>query len=168
MTLEDAIKAAIGYEEKVRDAYAQACDKATNAVGQRVFRVLAKEEQGHVDYLHHKLTQLRETGAVKVEGLETAIPSPEAIAEAVTKLDDRLAAKDRGDELQMLKKVLEVEIETSEFYKRMVEQFDDDGQALFARFLEIEQGHQTIIQAEIDAVSGSGFWFGMPEFHLEG
>jgi hypothetical protein len=38
---------------------------------------------------------------------------------------------------------------------------------LFQRFVEIEQGHLAIVQAEIDSVSGLGFWFDMREFDLE-
>ena len=34
-------------------------------------------------------------------------------------------------------------------------------------FLGIEQGHQAIVQAEIDALSGLGFWFDFQEFNLE-
>ena len=37
----------------------------------------------------------------------------------------------------------------------------------FGRFLEIEQGHQAIVRAEIDALTGMGFWFDFQEFDLE-
>jgi hypothetical protein len=49
----------------------------------------------------------------------------------------------------------------------MVGELSGERQRLFARFLEIEEGHVAIVQAEIDAVSGSGFWFDMKEFDLE-
>jgi len=35
------------------------------------------------------------------------------------------------------------------------------------RFVEIEEGHRAIVQAEIDCVSGLGFWFDTAEFKLE-
>ncbi len=38
---------------------------------------------------------------------------------------------------------------------------------LFARFLEIEQAHLLIVQAEIDAIAGHGSWFDVMEFRLE-
>ena len=41
-------------------------------------------------------------------------------------------------------------------------------QEMFRRFVEIEEGHQKIVQAEIDCVSGAGFWFDSMEFKLEG
>jgi hypothetical protein len=41
------------------------------------------------------------------------------------------------------------------------------GQNLFSRFLEIEDGHAAIVQAEMDSVNQSGFWFDLKEFDLE-
>jgi hypothetical protein len=38
---------------------------------------------------------------------------------------------------------------------------------LFSRFLEIEKGHQAIVEAEMNSVSGLGVWFDMEEFDLE-
>jgi hypothetical protein len=35
------------------------------------------------------------------------------------------------------------------------------------RCLEIEEGHVAIVQADIDAVSGIGFWFDVKEFDLD-
>ena len=66
----------------------------------------------------------------------------------------------------MLEKALEVEYETSDFYKRMVLELPVEGQELFVRFVEIEEGHKAIVQAEIDSVTGLGYWFDMPEFNL--
>jgi len=38
---------------------------------------------------------------------------------------------------------------------------------LFARFLDIEDGHVILVQAEIDALVGHGHWFDFMEFNLE-
>jgi hypothetical protein len=42
-----------------------------------------------------------------------------------------------------------------------------EGRKLFERFVEIEQGHQAIVQAEMNAVAGNGYWFDMPEISME-
>ena len=62
---------------------------------------------------------------------------------------------------------LQVEVETSEFYKRMVAKMDAQGRAFFARFLQIEEGHVTLVQSEIDVLQGTGFWVDLPEFKRE-
>ena len=49
----------------------------------------------------------------------------------------------------------------------MVRTLDGDGRRLFERFVEIEEGHQAVVQAEIDSVSGMGVWFDTMELSLE-
>ena len=51
MTLEKAIKTALEYENKVRDTYVEFAVKVTDPEGKRVFEVLGREEQEHIDYL---------------------------------------------------------------------------------------------------------------------
>ena len=168
MNLEQAIKTAIEYEKKVWQTYQEAQVKASDPVGQRIFKVLADEEQGHVEYLESRLIEWEKTGQITVESLETAIPQCDAIKEAAAKLGERLEKKSLSQaEVDLLQRALEVEDETSAFYKRMVAELDDEGRALFTRFVEIEEGHVTIVQAEMDAVKGLGFWFDMQEFQLE-
>lgn len=166
-TIEKAIVAAIGYENKVRDVYKDAVGKASDEVGRKVFQVLADEEQGHVDYLEHKLDQCRKSGVVEPEELKTKIPTKAAIEAGTKKLERKLDGVDRGAEVELLRKALAVEEETSDFYKRMVDELPPEGQAFFQPFIAIEDGHVAVVQAEIDAVSGMGFWFDFQEFDLE-
>ena len=85
-----------------------------------------------------------------------------------TRTHAQVAAQMAPEELELLRKALQVETETSEFYRQMVSTLDADGRRLFERFVEIEEGHRTIVQAEIDCVSGTGFWFDTKEFDLSG
>ena len=66
----------------------------------------------------------------------------------------------------MLEKAIEVERETSNFYKKMVDETGEEGKAFFSRFVEIEEGHLAIVQAELESLQGNGFGFDMPEFKL--
>lgn len=167
MTVEEAIQMALEYETKVRDVYSEAVRDAKDATGKRVFGVLAKEEQGHLDYLNSRLDEWKKTGKVTVENLDSMIPSKERIQEGVDSLKGKMSEKDRNWEIKMLEKALEVELETSGFYRKMVDQLEDDGKIMFERFMEIEEGHVAIVQAELDAVSGNGFFFDMEEFNME-
>ena len=74
--------------------------------------------------------------------------------------------EDRGQELDMMRKALALETETSSFYRKMVDELPPDARPLFSRFVEIEEGHLAIVQAEIDYMSGTGFWFDTQEFDL--
>ena len=85
-----------------------------------------------------------------------------------SELAKRMAIQDFGVELEMLKKALALEIEATNFFKQMVAELKDEERKLFGRFVEIEAGHEAIVQAEIDALTGLGFWFDYTEFRLEG
>jgi rubrerythrin len=167
MMVEKAILTAIEYERRVHDVYARAAEQAKNQVGKRLFRALAKEEKRHVEFLGYELDEWKDTGHVSPEHLKTAIPSRDRMLAEVAKLETPIGDEDRGEELEMLRKALAVEIETSAFYRRMVEELPEGARALFARFLEIEDGHLAVVQAEIDYFTGKGFWFDMQEFDLE-
>jgi len=167
MTNAEAIIVAIKFEKRVTTVYEKAAAACADEAGSRVFGALAEEEQGHVGYLEHKLSQLRETGAFTAEPLDTVVPTAEKIEEGIAAMEQQVAPKDRSQELELLRQALEAEVETSAFYERMVGELDEAGRELFARFLEIEQGHQAIVQAEIDALTGLGFWFDFQEFNLE-
>ena len=169
MKLEEAIKTAIEFETRVHNVYVEASAKSTDDKAKKVFDVLAMEEQGHLDYLQSRLDEWQKTGSITEVELTTVIPSKEAITEGVAKLEGKIEL-DRRDfdiELEMLQQALAVEVETCAFYQRMASELSEEGQKLFTRFLVIEDGHQTIVQAALDNVSGLGFWFGTCEFDLE-
>ena len=169
MNLEEAIKTAIDFENKVHTTYKDALQKATDPVGKRVFEVLAKEEAGHLAYLESRLDEWGKAGKLTDAHLDTAIPSKEKIEEGLACLKESMDQKEepRALEVDLLEKALQAEKETAAFYRRMVDELDETGRNLFARFVEIEEGHLAIVQAQIDAVTGMGFWFDTAEFRLE-
>lgn len=167
LTVEEAITTAIAFETRVRDTYLKAVEAATDDTGRRVFKLLAKEEQGHLDYLNSRLEEWHKTGHVTPEKLATAVPPKELIDERAEALRERLAGKDRGEEVKMLMNAEQVELETSNFYQQMADTLTDEAQLMFQRFLEIEQGHLAIVRAEIDALNGTGYFFDFGEFNLE-
>jgi rubrerythrin len=167
MEIEHALKTGIEYELEVQRVYSEAAKKFKDPAARRVFLVLADEEDSHVAYLESRLVEWQRTGKITAAKLETAIPSKEAIDAGVKKLKRRMAQQDYSVELDILKKALALEIEATNFFKQMVAELRTGGQELFARFVEIEQGHEAIVQAEIDALTGLGYWFDYAEFKLE-
>jgi rubrerythrin len=168
VTVEEAINTSLEYEDRVRDVYIDAVNQAVNEVGKKLFQLMADEEQHHVDYLKGKLRQWKETGKVNADGLSTLIPSRETIEEGVSRLQDKVGGRPGRIEIEFLEKAHAVERETSGFYKQMVDELPNDAKGLFKRFLEIEEGHLAIVQAQLDLVNGTGYWFDVREFNLEG
>jgi rubrerythrin len=167
MKIEEAINTALTYEKKIMNVYKEALAEAKDEDGKRIFGVLAKEEGYHIKYLQERLNEWEENGTIQQKELKTAIPAEHVIKEKVQKLETRMTDKDYSDEILMLRKALDVEIQTSDFYEKMVEELEGEYKDLFARFLEIEHGHRALVQAEIDHLEGQGYWFDFPEFDLE-
>jgi len=169
MNLEEAIKTSIEYENKVKACYDEAQAQTKDEVAKKVFRLLAIEEQGHVDYLERRLEEWQSSGKITVEELATTIPDGDQIDNSLNAVEDKLQSKKPNEaELDLLSKALEAERTTAAFYQKMVGELDNEGKRLFERFVEIEEGHVAIVQAEISAVSGLGTWFDMKEFDLSG
>jgi rubrerythrin len=167
MDVEKAIKTAIEYEIKVRDVYAEAIKAASDDIGKKLFKLLADEEQHHVDYLNSRLAQWHKEGNLSAERLDTAIPDRKTIEGGIRKLKGHIKGAEKSAQVQLLQKALDVEMATSNFYNEMVGQMQAEPRKMFARFLEIEEGHQAIVKAEIDALTGTGVWFDFIEFDLE-
>jgi len=167
LTLDQAIQTAIEYETNVRDLYRTAVEQATEQTGKKLFGRLADEEQGHLDYLVSRFDEWERTGKISSPELARLVPNSEQIKAGMAKLDKSMKEYDWHIELGLLKKALQVESETGGFYKRMTQELDAEGASMFAKFLEIEDAHYDLVQAQLDALNGPGFWFDFMEFDLE-
>lgn len=169
MKLDEAIKIALEYEAGVHKVYLDAINKTADETAKRIFSVLCQEEADHVAYLKHRLAEWENEGKIQVKALGTLIPGREDIDKGLEELAKTVKPQPTKQivELELLKKALDAEIKTSNFYKEMVRTLDGDGQELFKRFVEIEVGHEAIVQAQINTVGNWGFWFDTPEFRLE-
>ncbi len=169
MNLQEAIGVALDFEHKVRDHYHRASKAIEDVQGRRLFQTLAAEEQGHVEYLEHCLAEFKQTGKVSDRPLRTLLPKGVKWIEVERKKlqgrpDRRIAS---ASEVDALKTALQHERDADAFYHRLVTQLPRDDQMLFQKFLGIEDGHLALVQAELDSVLGTGFWFDVMEFRLE-
>ncbi len=167
MNLETAITSALAFENRIRDLYLEAVAGTDDAAGKKIFQALADDEQRHVDYLESRLDEWQRQGQVTVATLESTIPDKAVIQKEAAALQRTINQDTRGLKQQMLSRALEMELETSRFYKQLVEQVSGDHRAMFARFLEIEDNHVEAVQFELDHVGSTGFWYGFEEFDME-
>jgi rubrerythrin len=169
MTLEQAITTAIQFEKRVHATYEKAASAAQDATARRIFEVLAREELGHVTYLERCLAKWKEDGSLVDDKLGTVIPDKAHIQAGLRRLRAKVTHKqvEAKPELALLRQALLAENETAGFYRDTVNQLPLEGQRLFARFIEIEEAHGALVQAEIDAIEHAGFWCEMREFELE-
>ncbi len=167
MNLREALQISLEYENKVRDHYKMGVEKITDPVGKRIFTTLAEEEQNHVDFLENRMARLNDPN-VEPMAFGTVVP-PEWVEAAQRKLEkppsDKVATQ---TDIELVKLALELEHETSNFYRSLMSKLDnDEDKKFFEPFIEIEDGHVAIVQAELDSLQGIGFWFDFKEFSLE-
>lgn len=167
MELEEALKSALVFEKRIRDLYIEAVADTDDPAGKKIFQDLADDEQSHVAYLESRLDEWQKAGAISTEMLESIIPDKATIRQAAEGLKSTIKQDTRGLKQQMLSRALEMEIDTSHFYEQLVQQVSADHQAMFKRFLEIENNHIEAVQFELDHISKTGFWYGFEEFDME-
>ncbi|MBI5543944.1 MAG: hypothetical protein HY901_08665 [Deltaproteobacteria bacterium] len=170
MTLQEAIGTALDYEVKVRDHYLKSAKVLEDLKGRALFELLSREEDGHVAYLNHCLDEWKATGKVVIAApVKSLLPKGVVwIDEAKKRLQKRPGKRvASGTELEAVKLALQYEMEASSFYRTLVSTLPEAERALFAAFLTIEDGHVALVQAQLDAVQGLGFWFDTMEFNLE-
>jgi len=167
MTIDTAIREAIKYETRIRDLYAEASNVSRQEEARALFQLLEKEEASHLQYLEFKLGEWKEKGIVTLTTLASALPNAAKIEEAVAKAKTDLKSHDQGGEENALERALKAEEETSAFYRSLVSSLSGKEAALFARFVEIEEGHTLIVRAELDLATRTGHWFDVRVFDLE-
>jgi rubrerythrin len=169
MTLKEAITLALDFERKVRDHYFRFAKAIQDPQGRRVFEMLGAEEQGHVDYLELCQAEWLKSGKVPSIPIKSVLPRGKKwIGEAQKKLMARPGKRTAAaNEIEALKMALQYEKDADGFYRKFVAELPEADRAMFTRFLEIEDGHLELVQAQLDSVQGSGFWFDTMEFRLE-
>jgi rubrerythrin len=170
VNLQEAIAVALDFEKKVRDHYLRGAEDIADPKGRRVFATLAREEQRHVDHLERCLAQWKKTGKVPDEPLESVFPDGvKWIEEQREKLSARKGGRVATEtEIAALKAALRFEKEGGAFYHELVSELSRDDGRLFDRFLRIEDGHLALVQAQLEALQGRGFWFDVSEFIQDG
>jgi len=167
VNIEKVLREALRYEVSIRDLYEEAARNTHDEAARHFYLLLGKDEQSHVDYLEQKLVQWRTEGRISHEGLTTAAPDPGALEKAVSAVAAPLSGRELGGETEALARALKAEEATTEFYRGLVATLDGTAATLFARFLEIEDGHTRIVRAELDLATRTGHWFDIRVFDLE-
>jgi rubrerythrin len=170
VNLQEAIVVALEFETKVRDHYLRGAREIADPRGQRLFATLAKEEQGHVDYLDRGLAQWKKTGKVADLPLTSVLAADvrwfdEAKRALPPPSEKRIATR---TELDALETALHYETESDAFYHRLVAALPEQDRPLFDKFLRVEDGHRALVQAQLELLRESGFWFDVAAFIQDG
>jgi rubrerythrin len=156
---KDAIRAYIKFAKAVKDP------KAKN-----VLINLADDEVGHMTKLEKHLMNVLKSQPWLLPKAEE-IEAVAAVFHSSAYQDKEIREDDLGkvDEIQILKIAVEREIIANRYYLDLAERAQEpEAKEMFLSLAKEEELHMKILQAEIDSIGQSGFWFDMQEFTMEG
>lgn len=163
----EIMQQALLFEEKIRDMYHSAASIIDDERGKAIFLGLANDEQSHVDFLVYSVEQLKENNSIDVARLNSTIPSMAEIEPRLERMKAKIPEQMLGDIKKVLNEALQLEKETSSFYRDACTKTTGLIREIFDKFVEIEERHVELVQIELDHASQTGMWFNFMEISLE-
>lgn len=163
---------AIQFEIEGHDFYKEAERRTKNIKGKALFGQLAKDETRHANLLSAQYNSLKGKGSwTPYEELLGKI-DPEELKKHRDVFRKPLKGKTQigkdTDDLGALRIAISQEEEAQAFYREAATKTDDpQGKILYSKLVEMEGKHLTILKAEYDSLSNSGYWCDFPEFTME-
>jgi len=167
ITKAGAIKMAIQLEKDGMKFFTEAAKRTSSESGKKIFRTLAKEEAIHLETFQKMFDTLETVSdwrdLVKKMPLQRRAP----IFEQRAKVDE--SVKPSAGELEALRTAMDHERAAIEFFTRESDKATNPTVKQVFDFVKgQEEYHYDLLQAEYDSVAGTGFWFDMPEFRMDG
>lgn len=169
-TKDEVVKAyefAIELEKESLKSYLDLAKRTHDITGKNMFIWLAREEFEHMrilEAIRDRVLKDQPIGKIEIEEdeLEKLLPD-------IRKLEKKKSTAAETHQIGALQAALDHEAQSRDYYREQAEKADDpELKQLFNRLAEMEQAHYDLILAQLDFIKGTGFWFGIPEFDVEG
>jgi rubrerythrin len=163
------LRNAIDMENEGREFFRKVAQRMKYPRTKDMFKSLAKQEQRHVHVLEEELSRLQKGKGWVVPSAVKEASEPSASHEVFEGAKAHASALDpKASELEVIKLGMDIEKRSIEYYRRAGEEVgSDEAKSVFNWLVGEEAGHLTILKAEYDLRSRSGFYFDTPEFSLE-
>ena len=156
-----ALATAVEAEKQSLRSYLALAWETRDASGKQMFVRLATDEFEHMRLLETWLGARRAPAVIETSILERLVP----------KLSDKslqIHGTEGQHQLSALNAALDLERSARTFYEEQGRQAQEEpARTTFSRLAEMEAAHCALIQAELDNIQQTGFWFGLREFTLE-
>jgi rubrerythrin len=177
--MEEVLSVAIATEWEGYAFYRTLAERTRSPLGKEMFNRLAEEEVEHVRVLE-QVSCAYTDGCVYMD-YETALEYIECevdldavdeegatCAETAPIFKRGVERAERLNDLDALRIAAETEEAAVKYYAEAAETApNDDAKSFFRHMLEIESGHQKLLEAEYDYYAANGFYFDQREFSLE-
>lgn len=161
-----ALATAIEAEKQSLRNYLEFAWNTRDSSGKQMFIRLATDEFEHMRLLEAQQASLAQSGGWQPVAVEATIL--ERLAPRLTDKSLRIRGTEGQNQLSALITALDLERSAQTFYEEQSRRVQaEPARAMFARLAEMEAAHYALIQAEIDNIQQTGFWFGLREFTLE-
>ena len=162
------LRNAVEMEIQGKEFYERAAEKMMNQRGKEMFRSLVNQERVHVDILEDQLNRfVHDKVWLSLNHLKSEAPATK-ISVFQDKYIKKIEIGPNAGELDVIKLGMEVEKKSVDYYRAAGSGLrDKNAKDIFNWLVAQEAGHLTILQAEYDYRTKSGFYMGDPEFNLE-
>lgn len=163
------LRSAISMEIEGKEFFEEAAGRVKHQRAKDTFISLVKQEQRHIDILRAELSRLSD-GKGWASLAEMKVNASAYAQRSVFKDKDirRIRLGPDAGELEVLKVGIEVEKKSIEYYRDAANQTtDQNAKEIFTWLVGEEAGHLTILSAEYENRTGSGFYYDNMEFSLE-
>lgn len=165
----EVLEKAIAMELDGKEFFEGASNRMTRKRSKDMFLSLVTQETRHVEVLSNELRMLEEgRGWVALEEAKRIRGRPPRHSVFKGKTAKALEMNPDAGELEVIDVGIEVEKKSIEYYRTAgQESKDSKAKQVFNWLVGEESGHLTLLQAERDSRSGSGFHYDGMEFSLE-
>ncbi|MCU0859172.1 MAG: ferritin family protein [Thermoplasmata archaeon] len=165
----DVLRNAIDMELEGKDFFERAAKTMKHPRAREMFSSLVRQEQKHIEVIEEEMRRLESgKGWGTLSDVRSTAPRMPQISVFRDREVARRKIKDGASELEVLEVGMTVERKSVEYYRSAALKATDPGaRELFDWLVGQEAGHLTILTAEHDSRSGSGFYYGEAEFSLE-
>ncbi|MBN1153802.1 ferritin family protein [candidate division KSB1 bacterium] len=147
--------------------YLRFARNTNDITGKNMFIQLALDEYEHQDILEKQyMNNLNNDDWQMIEIPETTL---EKLAPKITPKQERIRGSSGVAEIEALHIALDFEKKAMNYYLENASILDNEaGKEYLLRLADWEKAHYNIIQAELDYINQTGFWFDIPEFRMDG
>jgi len=164
----DAIKYATRMEIQGRSFYEYMTGQTKSDHGKKVFSRLAQDEIVHIQQFNEIFTSVLGNDEWKAYIDKEENDKDTLLTELKARVEQR-GKEEKATDLEALRIGLELERGAIDYYTKQAENTDNTTvKDLFSHIINEEQYHYDLLQAQYDNITGSGFWFDMAEFKMDG
>jgi rubrerythrin len=147
MLLEQVLEMAVEAEIEGRELYKMASEKTSDEKAKKVFKMLADEEQSHID----NLVEMAKDYKAGKELAMPDLPAPASFEDAESPIFTREFKEKVSDfDMSALSIGMKLELESERFYKESAEEATEQPvKELFRHLAEWEHGHYEFLRNQV-------------------